>query len=316
MENTDDKEISSEELMQKWNNLYKSMVEEKVVNMIGYYGYNSIFETVNSLFSSESILELLQPSEKEDINKLLESVQEHIHPSTNSGLKKLNDEQKNEIISEDVINMYNVFNNNKDIAVIIDLYRRNHKIITEITYKLDKEIKDIRMRFTKEADNEYLFGVYRAEANRASRRISINQIFFYALLMGMFSIELFMPKYVEYVGITINNDLVSLAIRIILAIPIMWAILFVLRSIKEDRKIEQAYKHKELLTIIYENFHNREDVNQEVLNTFKQIAVESLRLNPALLLDKSTAEKIPLEELLMQIVSKNSEKSDNKQGQS
>ena len=96
----------------------------------------------------------------------------------------------------------------------------------------------------------------------------------------------------------------------------MWAILFVLRSIKEDRKIEQAYKHKELLTIIYENFHNRIGVNQKVLNTFEQIAVESLRLNPALLLDKSTAEKIPLEELLMQIVSKNSEKSDNKQGQS
>ena len=315
MENTDNEEISSEELIQKWNNFYEYMGKEKVVNTIGYYRYDPIFKTVNFLFR-KSILQLLKPLEKKKINDLLESVQEYIRQSTNSGLTKLNDKQKNKIMSEEVLNIYYIFKGNKDIVVIVDSYEINHVIINEIKNKSDKEIKGIRMRFTKEADNEYLYGVYRAEVNRASKRIFINQIFFYIFLIGMFSIELFMPKYAEHVGITINNDLVSLAIRIILTIPIMWAILFVLRSIKEDRKIEQAYKHKELLTIIYENFHNREDVNQEVLNTFEQIAVESLRLNPALLLDKSTAEKIPLEDLLMQIVSKNSEKSDNKQGQS
>lgn len=315
MENTDNKEISSEELIQKWNDFYKYMGEEKVVNTTYYYKYELKFETINFLFRG-SILKLLQPFEKEKINSLLESVQKYIHQSTNNGLKKLNDKQKERIMLDEVSDIYHAFESNKDIIVIIGSYKSNYEIITEIKNKSDREIEKIRIRFTKEADYKYLFGVYREQVNDVSNRIFWNQATFYLLLIGMFVIELFMPKYAEHIGITINNDLISLAIRIILTIPIVWAILFIIRSIKEDRKIEQAYIHKELLTIIYENFHNMEDVNPKVLNTFEQIAVESLRLNPALLLDKSTAEKIPLEDLLMQIVNKNSEKSDNKQGQS
>ena len=315
MDDTNNKEISSEELIQKWNNFYKYMEEEKVVNMTSYHKYELKYETINFLFRG-SILKLLQLSEKKKISNLLESVQKYIHQSTNNGLKKLNDKQKERIMLDEVFDIYHTFESNKDIVVIIGSYKSNYEIITEIKNKSDREIEKIRIRFTKEADYKYLFGVYREQVNDVSNRIFWNQAIFYLLLIGMFVIELFMPKYAEHIGITINNDLISLAIRIILTIPVVWAILFILRSIKEDRKIEQAYIHKELLTIIYENFHNREDVNPKVLNTFEQIAVESLRLNPALLLNKSTAEKIPLEELLMQIVSKSSEKSDNKQGQS
>ena len=41
-----------------------------------------------------------------------------------------------------------------------------------------------------------------------------------------------------------------------------------------------------------------------------RIAIESMGLNPALLLDKSTAEKIPMEELLTRIMDRASANSD------
>lgn len=321
-----EKETAISSLIKDWKYFYEKNIRIESEE-VGYF-----IELIDLLFIDDTLRKL------SDINfDKIKNLFYSIYPNDTNKLYLLNNNKDNNF-SNTIKEIYNIFVQDSNIEIRSSLYffsisynlnKRSSELEKEIEkvsndYKnnisviennINNEINNIKNRFTAEADNKYLYGVYRAEAERASRRIIMNQVFFYVLLIIMFGLELFMPKYTEYMGITINNDLISLAIRIILTIPMVWAILFVLRSIKEDRKIEQAYKHKELLTIIYENFHNRKDVNPKVLNTFEQIAVESLRLNPALLLDKSTAEKIPLEDLLMQIVSKNSEKSDDKQGQ-
>ena len=314
-------EINIAELIEKWKFCYERLIKIGMQKLDTYpHNDKYKFEMVNSLFNKQ-VLDELSNNELKAINNLCNELYEKlIYLKINNNL--LNEEQKANLLRK-IFNIYDIFINakNKEINVIIDLIRRNYCLISRIEedskakleyineYYINKS-NEIAARFTVKADNRYSYGIYRAEVIKASGRIIFNQILFYLLLIAMFFLEL------EYINLTgINNDISSLAIRISTIIPIVWAILFILRSIKEDRKIEQAYRHKELIIMIYENFYNRDDINDEIRKTFLQIAVESLRLNPALLLDKSTAEKIPLEELLMQIVSKSSEKSDNKQGQ-
>lgn len=318
------KEITSKDLVQKWKDFANYLNNKGIKNIDDY---KSTLDVVDFLFC-ESMLDTLSNDNLICIDNLIsEAINCCINENSYLEQSKLDDKQK-ACVMDNVRNIYEIFYNSNNSIIInaISLYKKNYNIVNDTLDKLknnlkkleeeyDNKFKELINRFTDKVDNDYLYSVYGTETRKASKNIKNNKIFFYILIVVMFCLELFMPIYTEYMGITINNDLVSLAIRIILTIPIMWAILFVLRSIKEDRKIEQAYKHKELLTIIYNNFHNKKNINLKVLNTFEQIAVESLRLNPALLLDKSTAEKIPMEELLMQIVSKNSEKSDDKQGQ-
>ncbi|MFZ7308574.1 hypothetical protein ACLSY1_10670, partial [Avibacterium avium] len=59
--------------------------------------------------------------------------------------------------------------------------------------------------------------------------------------------------------------------------------------------------------VTYLNFikeNNLQDKDLETLKTLNRVMIESLGLNPALLLDKSTSEKIPMEELLSRILDK------------
>lgn len=319
---SDEKEINIDKLIQDWKFCYETLIKIGMQKLDTYpYNNKYEFEMVNYLFNKQ-VLDELSNDELKTINELLynELHKEIIHFNINNNL--LTEEQKTNLLRK-IFSIYNIFinANNKEIKVIIDLIRRNYCLISEIEKNSEAKLKDIKehfinkaneiaARFTIESDNKYLYGVYRNEVKKVSIRIIFNQILLYALLIGMFFLES------KYINITdINNEIISLVVRIFTTIPIVWAILFVLRSIKEDRKIEQAYRHKELITMIYENFRDRNDIDDEIRKTLSQIAVESLRLNPALLLDKSTAEKIPLEDLLMQIVSKSSEKSDDKQGQ-
>ena len=318
---SDEKEINIDNLIQDWKFCYETLIKIGMQKLDTYRHNNKYkFEMVNSLFNKQ-VLDELSNDELKTINELCNELhKEIIHFNINNNL--LTEEQKTNLLRK-IFSIYDIFinANNKEIKVIIDLIHRNYCLISEIEKNSEVKLKNIEEHFfsktreianyfTTEADNRYLYGVYRNEVKKVSRRIIFNQILFYALLIGMFFLE---SKYINLTDI--NNEIISLVVRIFTTIPIVWAILFVLRIIKEDRKLEQAYRHKELITMIYQNFHDRYDINNEIRKTLSQIAIESLRLNPALLLDKSTAEKIPMEELLMQIVSKNSEKSDDKQGQ-
>ncbi|MFZ7325456.1 hypothetical protein [Avibacterium avium] len=101
-------------------------------------------------------------------------------------------------------------------------------------------------------------------------------------------------------------------IKISIILPGIWAILFLSKRINEDKKLEQAYLHKQTVAqsfVTYLNFikeNNLQDKDLETLKTLNRVMIESLGLNPALLLDKSTSEKIPMEELLSRILDKTS----------
>ena len=114
-----------------------------------------------------------------------------------------------------------------------------------------------------------------------------------------------------------DNWIPYISFRIFIAFTAFYALVFLNRSIRDDRKLEQTYRHKEVVSKSYLNYLDFLDANPMIITNDKgdlidnsqlikekvsQIAVESLGLNPALLLDKSTSEKIPMEELLSKIL--------------
>lgn len=98
--------------------------------------------------------------------------------------------------------------------------------------------------------------------------------------------------------------------------PFIWAILFTSKRINENKKLEQAYLHKEVIAQSYLNYlefvknayssfsRGNDNSYSDVINMLHKVSIEGLGLNPALLLEKSTAEKIPMEELLSKIIDK------------
>lgn len=104
--------------------------------------------------------------------------------------------------------------------------------------------------------------------------------------------------------------------KVFLIMPFIWAILFTSKRINENKKLEQAYLHKEVIAQSYLNYlefvknnyysFSKENDNSysDVINMLHKVSIEGLGLNPALLLEKSTAEKIPMEELLYKIIDK------------
>lgn len=79
----------------------------------------------------------------------------------------------------------------------------------------------------------------------------------------------------------------------------------------ENRKIYHTYLHKEVAAKSYINYLEYIKNNpyffensQETHNLLLKNTIETLGINPALLLDKTTAEKIPTEELMMKLVDK------------
>ncbi|MDG6895345.1 hypothetical protein [Volucribacter amazonae] len=160
-----------------------------------------------------------------------------------------------------------------------------------------------------------------------NRKVKCQAIFFYSLLLFLFIWILIILKVItipclinnkilcSIFTINFDNTLEMVILRITSIIPIIWAILFLSKQISQNKKIEQAYLHKAViaqsylnyLELIKKNRFNLIDTNnsaQEVVNSLHKVSIEGLGLNPALLLDKSTVEKIPMEELLSKIIDK------------
>ena len=117
--------------------------------------------------------------------------------------------------------------------------------------------------------------------------------------------------YLNFISISPNYWIYELISRIAILFPLVWAVLFLGKRIHEDKKIEQTYLHKMVvarslsnyLDYIDEKLNNDENA-KEITKKLFEISIDSLGLNPALLLDKATAEKIPMEELLSKIIDK------------
>lgn len=127
---------------------------------------------------------------------------------------------------------------------------------------------------------------------------------------------LYFHQIINLLGININTNEITapiqwndIFIRILGTMPIVWLIIFFSKRRAENLKLHQSYLHKLILAQSYLNYlallKKQYSADQEEISSYlHKIAVESLSLNPALLLDKTTSEQIPMENLLSKILEK------------
>lgn len=176
-----------------------------------------------------------------------------------------------------------------------------------------------------EINSQSLYGIFATQKEEFSEKIKVNTKFYYVLItfMGIISFLFILfsisnnvisfcicNKFIFYKFTLMSNsiDLKKMIFyKINLLIPFLLIIYFVLNKIKQDRILEQSYLHKKLVAQSYvfysEEFGNRRDkrdtaIQENLLN----ITINVLEQNPALLLNKSTAEQIPNEKMIEKVI--------------
>lgn len=266
-----------------------------------------------------AILELLELDAIEYLEMKLSEFHKYIRDNADRILKNISGvysrcefaPESKEEYQQKLNELKSVFQQIEYINIYIDLYSRCDRVIKEAKERYDKKIAEL----LGEANEVYLYSEYKKQVDEVSKRISTNIRTLKFLLFAIPVVHIVMHWFTLKLGI--NSESVSSYLAKLLAIiPLVWMILFTIKNIREDRKIEQTYKHKEVVTRTYLNFLemlNKEpylDDDGKVRKILSRIAVESMGLNPALLLDKSTAEKIPMEELFTRMMDRASGNSD------
>ncbi|KGQ37205.1 hypothetical protein JP35_09775 [Gallibacterium anatis] len=220
---------------------------------------------------------------------------------------------------ESFTTLINKIRNSFDIVQNIDIYIDTCKSITKSGESALQAIQndyDERLKVLLGKHNELsLFSAYQEQANKINCRIKLNTLLFFFIITILLIIAYNSMTNLEYNPSI--NWIPYISFRIFIAFTAFYALVFLNRSIRDDRKLEQTYRHKEVVSKSYLNYLDFLDANPMIITNDKgehidnsqlikekvsQIAVESLGLNPALLLDKSTSEKIPMEELLSKIL--------------
>lgn len=214
-----------------------------------------------------------------------------------------NKETINEIIS--LLNKLKLFFADiENIDIFVDLYRKGDEVITGAKQKYDERIAELLGEVTE----KFIYSHYKIQADKIADGLLYKTIAFFVLLFFffMFSLALFCSISID--DMTGSQIIYAVLAKILILMPMIWGLVFLSRRIFDDKKLEQTYRHKEVVSRSYLNYlefmkYQYID-NDSVRLALSKIAVESLGLNPALLLDKSTAEKIPMEELLIKLMDK------------
>lgn len=266
-----------------------------------------------------AILELLELDAIEYLEIKLSEFHKYIRDNADRILKNISGvysrcefaPESKEEYQQKLNELKSIFQQIEHINIYIDLYSRGDRVIKETKERYDKKIAEL----LGEANEVYLYSEYKKQVDEVSKRISTNIRTLKFLLFAIPVVHIVMHWSTLKLGM--NSESVSSYLAKLLAIiPLVWMILFTIKNIREDRKIEQTYKHKEVVTRTYLNFLemlNKEpylDDDGKVRKILSRIAVESMGLNPALLLDKSTAEKIPMEELFTRMMDRASGNAD------
>ena len=275
-----------------------------------------ITEYLNNLFNP-AILSLL-PTDL--INRLQSKISELIQYIENNKAyadRPLNETTLNLIRPDSEEGYLQELEELKDIIQQIEnidfytfLYHKADHVINQALEKYNNQFDEQIAKLIDRTNEAHLCVDYKKQADKVNLRIRCNTLFLALLLV-------FIPFVHIYAPITeMNNNVITIyAAKLFFIIPLIWMILFTIKNIREDRKIEQTYKHKEVVANTYLNFLNMIDKDRSLDDSktrklLSRIAIESMGLNPALLLDKSTAEKIPMEELLTRMMDRASGNSD------
>lgn len=274
---------------------------------------------LNKCFSP-AILKLLKSKSIDHLHAELPELVQYICRETNSyevigsygiyNVYELNSENKNEYLQK-LDDLKILFQEIDHIDFYMDLYDRGDRVIELSKEKYDKRISEL----LSETNEIYLYSEYKKQADEVGKRIIINIWILRGLLIAIPVIHIIIHWVLLKLGMN-SESIASYLTKLLFIIPFVWMILFTIKNIREDRKIEQTYKHKEIVARTYLNFLDMLNKNPyldddgKTRKILSRIAIESMGLNPALLLDKSTAEKIPMEELLTRMMDRASGNSD------
>lgn len=314
-----DQSTKIEQILDYWEENYPIISNVRFGNQFpSQEEFKDITQYLNKCFSP-AILELLNSDSIDYLHAELPELVHYIRKEANllevtdsyrrHNAYELNFESKNEYLQK-LDNLKIRFQEIEHINFYMDLYDRGDRVIELAKEKYDKRISEL----LGESNEIYLYSEYKKQADEVNIRIKINTIFLVFLLAAIPILHIVVS--IAIILFRINSEQISTYLaKLLFIIPLVWMILFTIRNIREDRKIEQTYKHKEVVARTYLNFLDMLNKNPRLddgtaRKILSRIAIESMGLNPALLLDKSTAEKIPMEELLTRMMDRASGNSD------
>ncbi|WP_455482828.1 hypothetical protein [Haemophilus parahaemolyticus] len=298
-------------------------------------GWRIIKELIET--SEDKDVLFYKPKELKDLAERLDSL------FIETIINKLNENDREKIYSE-LLNVRNIFSKRAffasrdisqlgedDIDGIIDLLSSINEIFSKIenvealinSYLASKAIfQEMEDKFRGQAKE--LFGVlttvsiykpYFDEYKKLKFWLVVKNAAFFGMLSVIFLVIACLSGIftccLDFISISPNYGIYGLISRMAILLPLVWSVLFLGKRIHEDKKIEQTYLHKMVVARSLSNYLdymdkklNNDENAKEITKKLFEISLDSLGLNPALLLDKSTAEKIPMEELLSKIIDK------------
>lgn len=190
----------------------------------------------------------------------------------------------------------------------------NLEVVRRLYDVIEEELKDVRNKGKEvlgELTTHSISKPFREQYEKHLKsRIYYTRIFYFFLLVLIAWISTN-----ELFKISLSIDLKGwelMALKVFSTMPFVWATQFTAKKANEMQKIEQTYLHKFTIAQSYLNYlafikedgrfiRDRDEKNQ-ALQTLHKVAMDGLGLNPALLLEKGSAEKIPMEELLIKLI--------------
>ncbi|WAL56293.1 hypothetical protein [Avibacterium paragallinarum] len=320
--------MSLDDILETWNNLYPQIKVVKVKRenhpSEEIKEIKEVTEELDALFNNH-MLSLLKKDSLNRISSLLLDIDEEL---SNAGRGRSLPSDIVYPLIRNIDGYYNIlqalraeFNHIPDIVSYLAVYKKTYQMGEKAIEKAQKAYNERVAELLGKTTETYLFSEYQKQADAINKRILITTGAFFGIIIFLIIASIY--SLIEIPTSQENNWIPYIFIRIFIAFTAFYALVFLNRSIRDDRKLEQTYRHKEVVSKSYLNYldfletnvvpnnnnkgeaiNNRQIIKEKV----SQIAVDSLGLNPALLLDKSTAEKIPMEELLSRILDKTTTK--------
>lgn len=302
------------ELKEGWR-IVKKLIETSEDKDVPFYKpkeLEDLAERLDSLFI-ETIINKLNEDDREEIYSKLLNVRNIFSKRAFFANKDISQLDKKDI--DNIINLLTsvneIFSKIENVEALINSYLSSKAIFQEMEDKFRGQAKELFGELTTVS----IYKPYSDEYGKLKIWLIIKNSAFFGMLLAIFLVIAHLSGIFTYclnfISISPNYVIYELISRMAILFPLVWAVLFLGKRIHEDKKIEQTYLHKMVvarslsnyLDYIDEKLNNDENA-KEITKKLFEISIDSLGLNPALLLDKATAEKIPMEELLSKIIDK------------
>lgn len=303
------------ELKNTWETIRKLIIsiEYKDRDFSKPENLESLIPRFDALFTDTILNKLDDNNAKEILGELLR-IRDIFNQSAffaSKNITKLDEQNINEITN--ILSSINEkFSKIENIESLVNSYLASKAIFKEMENKLKGQAKELFGELTTAS----IHNTYQKEYENFKDSLIIKQSCFFGILIVMFLLignftGIFTCNLLFIEQIPTNEYNIHLLIsRITILLPLAWSILFLGKRINEDKKLEQTYLHKAVIAKSLVNYIDYVGAalpgheSEEIVKKLFDISVDSLGLNPALLLEKSTAEKIPMEELISKIIDK------------